>query len=515
MSKSEKLIRKAEEELKFKLIERSNYVAKPEDGAGSRKANVRDIGNRSYSSTTGVSLSHPLELMALIANENQWADLGSRTIAANCAAPTPLFRVTPKLDLSDRRNKRKAQFNQIQEVTNLLNNPNPLQTGYMLQLQTYSNLAIYANAYWQIIRNRKGAIHSIYSLPPEHMRVVPYFDEDGVLRCQYYQLNLVNEDDLKSGKRRWSTYRDDEIIHFKLTNELSYLYGKPSLYSQLYQITTNASAQRAVNTWFDEGLMAGAILRMDAEEQETINRNREFLREMHAGAQNAGKTLLLAGSVDIIDKGNKFGEGIDFGLIMKIGAKDILNCMGVPLSVAGVRSDEGTLNSELVAAEEAAFRRNVVDVYHNVFFGMITKKLIGEFLKMDSIEVKPGTMSKFSLKDSINAVQAMSELGISIREAREQLGMDSSTIPDEVLDMYVVKTNNGIARATDILGYNFNTGEQVETIFEKTQNMKLQAESGGKGGDKVETPVGGQTTIQGPTAGATGLGGDLKDLVEG
>jgi HK97 family phage portal protein len=462
----------------------------------SKSPNVKDVYNREYSAKTGVPLAHPLELMTLIVNENSWADLAVKTIGASCASTTPLFQVFSK---ANGRNKSKAATKRVEMLQDKLSYPNPHQTGYELFLTTFENLATYGNAYWQIIRTKSGEIHSIYTLPPETIRVIPFIDKFGILHCAYYQKDVV---DMRNG----DIFLEHEIIHFKDTNEKSFLYGKPRMYSMIGHITANAQSLQAINNWFEEGFAGGAIFKMDADEL-VAQRNREFLRDHYAGAKNYGRILLLEGSTELVSDGNKYIGNIKFEEMAAIGRDVILSCFGVPVSMAGVRSDQGMGNAEIVASEEKAFKRNTIDRMHKLVFDKIQQKLIREFLDDRELEIQPGTLSKFAIKDSIEAVRALGEIGITIAEARELLGMRSLEI-DEVNKVMVIRTNNGLVRFEDIIGLDPQTGEEVPTLMDKSMNMQQQKTSGGSSdaaGDKASAL----------TSGSSGLGGDLKDMVEG
>lgn len=477
----------------------------------SKLANVNQVHNRNYSSHTGAELSHPLELMTLMANENNWFDWAVRVIGSACASTVPLFQIYSK---ADGRNNAKAAERKINQIKKKLIRPNNMQTGDELFLTTFENLAEYGNAYWQIVRTKSGEIHSIYTLPPETIRVIPYEDQYGILHCAYYQLDVVRPwSNNKTGVS--NVYLEHEIIHFKETNEKSFLYGKPRGYSLMGHVTANAESLNAINNWFASAFSGGAIFKMESDES-TAERNREFLKENYSGASNYGNAMLLEGGVELVDNGQKYVGNVKFEDMAAIGRDTILTCMGVPVSMAGVRSDAGMGNAEIVASEEKAFRRNTVDRLHKLVFSKIQQKLINEFLDEEDIIIEPGTLAKFSLTESIEAVRALSELGITVGESREILGMRKLEL-EAMNNLMVVKTNNGVIRIEDVLGMDPNTGERVKTILEKNMEFQMQqAEISNKiNTEKKNTKNDIGAKAKELTGGASGLGGDLKSKVEG
>lgn len=465
-----------------------------------KSVGVKDVYNRNYSLKTGVPLSHPLEMMTLIVNENSWADLAVKVIASSCASTTPLFNLFTHKTVG--RNKTKAINKRLEMLQDKLTYPNPHQTGYELFVTTFENLVTYGNAYWQIVRTKSGEIHSIYTLPPETIRVIPYEDKYGILHCAYYQRHV-------SRPRGGEIYLEHEIVHFKETNERSFLYGKPRMYPMLGHIIANAQSLQAMTNWFEEGFAGGAIFKMDADEM-VAQRNREFLRDHYAGAKNYGRILLLEGSTEMVADGNKYIGNVDFSAMSAIGRDTILSCLGVPISMAGVRSDAGMGNAEIVASEEKAFKRNTIDRYHSLVFDKIQQKLIRNLLEDKEINIQAGTLSKFALKDSIEAVRALGEIGISISEAREMLGMKSLEL-DEINHVMVIRTNNGLVRFEDIIGIDPQTGEDVPTLMDKSMQMQQQNAEAKGSGAKYDL----HKKADSLTAGSTGLGGDLKKQIEG
>lgn len=444
------------------------------DKRASAQPSVKDIADKNYSDKTGVSLVHPLHLMTLMQDESPWVDLAVRVIGSACSSTVPLFRVTTTASKSYKK-KRQAD---IDKITDLLMYPNPHQTGYELFRTIYENLALYGNAYLQIIKKGDGGIHSLYTLPPETMRAVPYYDQYNILHFGYVQVNIAAEPRI---------FLEDEIIHFKTTNPKSFVYGKPLFLSQLVQIATSINAKKSLASWFEQGFVGGAIFKQDSD-PDVAQRNREFIKEFYTTPDNFGRTMILEGNMELVRDGNKFVD-FDFEQLNNAERDNILIAAGVPVSQAGVRSDSGNANAEVVAAEESAFIRNTFGMFHNLVFEKINSKLFRQILGWTDVKIEAGAPIRFSLKEAIETVNALSRIGVQINEARDLLSV--ARVPDEDAGKtFVINTNNGVIKASDTLGIDLNTGEEMPTI------MEIGAD--------------GFTDF----SGANGLGGDLKKKAE-
>lgn len=416
-----------------------------------REPSIREVMSGYYNPVTGINIVHPIILMGMMADECPWVDLAVRTIGSACSSTTPLMRAL----VNAKPSYKKKREDEVDNVLELLRYPNPQQTGYNLFRTIYENLALFGNAFLQVIKNKKGGLHSFYTLPPETMRSIPYFDEYNILHFAFVQVGVINEP---------KVFLEDEIIHFKLTNQRSFAYGKPPMLSQLTQIATSINAKKAVASWFQEGFVGGAIFKMDAD-VDVAERNRSFLREFFTKPENFGRTMVLEGSMDLVDDGNKFKD-FDFSALASTSRDDILMAVGVPLSQAGVRSASGQANEEVIVAEEKAFVRNTVEMYHKTVFSELNMKLFRQILDWHDVEIGPGTLAKFSLSDSIETVKALASIGIQVNEARDLLS--APRVPsEEAGNVFVITTNNGVVKAQDTLGVDLNTGKKTPTIFDE------------------------------------------------
>lgn len=397
--------------------------------------------------STSHTPKHPMDIFTILQNENPWVDLSIRSIAGSAAAVIPLFTI--------RGNKK--QKGKIDYFKQKLMHPNPQMTGYELFYQTYADLATYGNCYWQIIKDRKGDLHSIYRIPAPNVRVRAHTDSDNNLMLFY----VIENPDRQ-------VFDETEIVHFKLPNPDSFLYGKPLFYPNIANITIDESVTTWVKSFFEKAYSGGAIFKMEADETVAV-RNRQWLKEEYTKPENAGKPLLLEGDLELVSDGSKFKD-LNYAAMKQMSREEIMQHAGVPLSVAGVRSNSGQANIEVINSEQEAFIRTM-DLYHNIVFSRLEQYLFQTIFNEYNLTIEPGMHRRFTNKMAADLIQAASQVAVTVNEHRRALNLEP--IPDECGgNTYIVKTNNGIVACTDTFGIDFNTGERTETLIEKQQKFQ-------------------------------------------
>jgi phage portal protein BeeE len=107
--------------------------------------------------------------------KNNWVAHSCHVVATNVVNTEPFFTLSSEKEVRD-----KTALAKLEKV---LLKPNRNETWHTLSYKTVYSLFLLGNAYWQIIRTRNGDIHSIYSVPADTIRPIPYIDKQtGVLR---------------------------------------------------------------------------------------------------------------------------------------------------------------------------------------------------------------------------------------------------------------------------------------------------------------------------------------------
>ena len=381
----------------------------------------------------------PMELFRILREQNEWVNHAVNTLSIACASCTPLVRVESKNDTD------QAIVDLIGEK--LTNEPNPNMEGYTLFVETYQDLILFGNSYWQVIPDRFGDICHFYRISPNYIRIIPDYDEYNNLTFYYIQLYP-----------QVRVFGMNEIIHFKTPNSKSQLYGLPDFYSLMKTCSMDTNITELLSNFFETSFSGGFIFKQDADE-EVAARNREWLADEFTGPQNAGRPMILEGSVELVSDGNKFQE-FDFHALKDVGRDAILMAAGVPLSMAGVRAAHGQANQEVVQTEEAVFLRRVSNL-QRIVFDKLNHDLIRKMMKKRKITLKPGINSKISMKNVIETMNASMRVGVQLSTIYESFGLPS---PAFGADEWVSVTNNGLIPTKNLVGFDPNTGEEVQII---------------------------------------------------
>lgn len=398
--------------------------------------------------------------------ENNWVSHSLKTNANAIVGSNPLFKIKTKAS----QKTTKSKYQQLFEA------PNAFTTGFELFNQTALSLEHYGNAYWQVIKKVNGDPHSIYFIPAHMIRVIPYIDKNtNQVNYVYAQVNGINRNVDKY-------YLSDEIIHFKMPNHLGQIYGLSKLVPLFRDITFDIEAKNYINSWFTKAFSGGMIFKMENSTREVVNRNRTEMREKFEGASNAGRNLILEGDMQMVYDGNK-ARDINLGGLKQISRDDILACLGTPLSLAGVRSDIGQANAEVIASEEKTMLRNTVLPTQRIIFDTINLRFFKAMMQEESVSISAGANSSFVSKNAESIVKTMSQFGgATVNENREMLGF--ATVDDqENFDQPLVATNNGIVKM-DALFTSFEQGGKQGNATVQAPSVKVSTTKGD--GVKVE-----------------------------
>lgn len=362
--------------------------------------------------------------------DNNWVSLATDTIASVATNCEPNFVFESK--------KKTRNATLIDNLTEKLEYPNNNETWHRLAFTTYQSLVLLGNAYWQIVPTIGGGIYGIYSVPAHSIRPIPYIDEEsGDLRFVYAQVGT--NDGVNYHVKR--AFDDTEIIHFKRNNPFSIVHGMSAFSPLFSNLSFDIQTKVWLNNYLKNAYSGGMIFEMKSSHKDIVARNKEQLMEVLSGSRNAGRNMILEGEIRLVHDGNK-AKDFPMSELSAINSDHIMICAGVPLSMAGLRSEHGNMNGESVEAEEQAFLRNTIEVYQKIVFETLNLHLLRNQLNVKDLKIKAGVNRHFSFKRAESMVETAMKVGGTINEFRKILGMPK-LVDSDYGEKIIIATNNG------------------------------------------------------------------------
>jgi HK97 family phage portal protein len=222
-------------------------------------------------------------------------------------------------------------------LARLLARPNPEQTGVELLEAFYGHLQVAGNAFLEAASFGESAPSELYVLRPDRMSVVPGVDGWPVGWEHRVGPNVRRfERDPVSG--------DAPILHLKLFNPTDDWYGLSPMEAAAYSIDIHNAGGAWNKALIDNAARpSGALVfagagGADRLSEEQFQRLKQELEEMHVGAANAGRPLLLEGGLEWRPMSLSPSD-MDFIQARYAAARDIALAFGVPPMLLGIPGD--------------------------------------------------------------------------------------------------------------------------------------------------------------------------------
>lgn len=222
-------------------------------------------------------------------------------------------------------------------LARLLARPNPEQTGVELLEAFYGHLQVSGNAYLEAASFEEVEPSELYVLRPDRMSVVPGADGWPV-GWEHRVGGHVRrfERDPVSGNA--------PIFHLKIFNPVDDWYGLSPMEAAAFSIDIHNAGGAWNKALIDNAARpSGALVftgdggadRLSAEQ---FQRLKAELDEMHVGAANAGRPMLLEGGLEWRPMSLSPSE-MDFAGARHAAARDIALAFGVPPMLLGIPGD--------------------------------------------------------------------------------------------------------------------------------------------------------------------------------
>jgi HK97 family phage portal protein len=238
-------------------------------------------------------------------------------------------------------------------LLDLLERPNPAETGVSFIESVCSNLLLFGNAYVEAAFI-DGELREIYSLRPDRMRIEP--GRNGWPAAYIYS---AMGDQLRYEIRGEGV---EPILHIKLFNPLDDHYGFPPLAAAQVALDTHNAASFWNKALLDNSARpSGALVYAGPDgahlTDEQFARLREELEENFSGSANAGRPLLLEGGLDW--KALSLSpKDMDFAETKSGAAREIALAFGVPPLLLGLPGDNTFRNFQ--EANRAFWRQTII-----------------------------------------------------------------------------------------------------------------------------------------------------------
>jgi len=222
-------------------------------------------------------------------------------------------------------------------LARLLARPNPEQTGVELLEAFYGHLQVSGNSYLEAASLDENAPSELYVLRPDRMSVIP-----GVDGWPVGWEHRIGASVRKFARDPLSG--DAPILHVKLFHPADDWYGLSPMEAAAFSIDIHNSGGAWNKALMDNAARpSGALVftgagGADRLSEEQFQRLKQELEDMHVGAANAGRPMLLEGGLEWRPMSLSPAE-MDFLEARHAAARDIALAFGVPPMLLGIPGD--------------------------------------------------------------------------------------------------------------------------------------------------------------------------------
>jgi len=222
-------------------------------------------------------------------------------------------------------------------LAGLLARPNPEQTGVELMEAFYGHLQVSGNAYLEVASIDGDAPSELYVLRPDRMSVVPGVDgwPVGWEHRSGAHVRRFERDPVTN---------DAPILHLKLFHPADDWYGLSPMEAAAFSIDIHNAGGAWNKALIDNAARpSGALVftgagGADRLSEEQFRRLKQELEDMHVGAANAGRPMLLEGGLEWRPMSLSPSD-MDFIEARHAASRDIALAFGVPPMLLGIPGD--------------------------------------------------------------------------------------------------------------------------------------------------------------------------------
>lgn len=217
-------------------------------------------------------------------------------------------------------------------ILDLLDNPNPMQSGPQYMRAKIGFLMIAGNGYEEGVEVG-GQVRELYQLRPDRMKIVPGpngFPREYVYKIGGREVRFPVDPDLSSAVR-----------HLRTFNPLDDWYGMSPIEAGAYAIDQHNLSMTWMQALLQNSARPSGALVVSGDKDlsdDQFNRLKAQMENEYQGAKNGGRPLLLEGGLDWRQMGL---SPADMGIIETkySSARDVCLALGVPPQLLGIPGD--------------------------------------------------------------------------------------------------------------------------------------------------------------------------------
>jgi HK97 family phage portal protein len=235
----------------------------------------------------------------------------------------------------------------------------------------YKDMLIYGDAYLYVVPDRARRPYRLKRLAPKTMHV--HMNNHGRV-IAYYQKDVENAGD------SIVTYQAHEILHFKLDDPDSDIYGMSPLEALRGAVTADLFAQAYNSSFFQNAGVTGTIIGVRNANPDEVQRNRKWLEENYIGPSAAHKPIIIEGESISIEKSVATHTEMAFLDGRKFIILEILAVLDVPPAKIGIMESANRSNSK---EQDKTFRTESISPLQFIVESVINDHFIRPILGVE------------------------------------------------------------------------------------------------------------------------------------
>ena len=305
------------------------------------------------------------------------------------------------------------------KIERLLRTPNPEDTFNDILFQTFVDLGIFGDAYWELVKDPKtGEVLEICTLDAMTTRILA--DEHGTV-LGYIQVADLNAKPVAFGP--------NDVIHFRVGTQVitrggrlgRTLYGLSPLESLLLPAETDIWAQIHNKAFFRNGAKVKGLYVMPKATRDQVERNREQLIKL-SNDEFAHQDLLLEGpDVKFIPVGTA-PRDMEFSKLREFIRSEIMSVYHTPPSIISI-VETGNIGAGTGESQQENFREETVIPQQNRVSLKVDMRLFRQAMGIEDWSLRLRTPEIVSEKTQMEIDAKHVETGLrSVEEIRLERG---------------------------------------------------------------------------------------------